>query len=206
MNFCAPLFFSIVLIYIGTCRSFMLKDYSLSSTPMVKKWDYGLVYYEISHNLFRHQNYIYIDIGDSCNSHVGMIGGKQLLTLNGRCLNKGDIMHEVMHALGFLHEHQRPDRDDYLLILCDNVQHGKLNNFDLIPSEYYENLDRRPFDYESIMIYGEYAFSKNGLPTMLPTTFTSNILTNPSEKSKLSSLDIKSLEQMYECYYFKNMI
>lgn len=135
-----------------------------------------------------------------------MIGGKQLLTLNGRCLNKGDIMHEVMHALGFLHEHQRPDRDDYLLILRDNVQHGKLNNFDLIPSEYYENLDRRPFDYESIMIYGEYAFSKNGLPTMLPTTFTSNILTNPSEKSKLSSLDIKSLEQMYECYYFKNMI
>merc|ERR1719266_578441 len=49
--------------------------------------------------------------GDGCHAAVGKWGGEQLLILNKYCLtNSKDIAHEFMHAFGFWHEHQRPDR------------------------------------------------------------------------------------------------
>lgn len=31
----------------------------------------------------------------------------------------------IRHALGFYHEHTRPDRDDYITILPENVRKGE---------------------------------------------------------------------------------
>ena len=56
-----------------------------------------------------------------CSSNVGNITKYykreyQMLTLSipqggGHCIWKKTVQHEFMHALGFFHEHQRPDRD-----------------------------------------------------------------------------------------------
>lgn len=52
-------------------------------------------------------NYIYITKGNGCSSEVGMRRtGRQNMNLNeiGLC-PKGKIIHELLHALGFLHMH-----------------------------------------------------------------------------------------------------
>uniref|UniRef100_A0A914V347 Metalloendopeptidase n=1 Tax=Plectus sambesii TaxID=2011161 RepID=A0A914V347_9BILA len=50
-----------------------------------------------------------------------------------RCWTKvGYILHEIMHNLGFRHEHQRPDRDHYIRLIPDHIQHDKMTFFDRI--------------------------------------------------------------------------
>ena len=65
-------------------------------------------------------------------------------------------MHEIMHALGFYHEHARADRDQYIKIIKKNVRKGKDGNFNY----QYDNDSSRNYnyDYNSIMHYGPYYF------------------------------------------------
>ena len=52
--------------------------------------------------------------------------GAQLLSIGKGCNEKGIILHEMLHALGFWHEQSRTDRDDYIHVLWENVDKGKL--------------------------------------------------------------------------------
>lgn len=64
----------------------------------------------------------------SCWSDVGKIGQRQTVSLDDRCILRtipGLIIHELMHTLGFYHEHQRPDRDNYVFINFKNVEPSK---------------------------------------------------------------------------------
>lgn len=67
----------------------------------------------------------------TCYSEVGRKGGVQYIRchLEGQMFNKGSIMHEIGHAIGFNHEHQRYDRDNYLDLankkLSNNVNYRK---------------------------------------------------------------------------------
>lgn len=66
-------------------------------------------------------NFVFIR---SCWSYIGQIGGMQPLSIIQRCLRRSGITHELMHALGFGHEHGRPDRDRYTTIHPENIARG----------------------------------------------------------------------------------
>ena len=52
-------------------------------------------------------------------------GGNQTLSLDENCFGPGFVKHELMHAIGFAHEHQRTDRDQHVTIHYENIQPGK---------------------------------------------------------------------------------
>lgn len=139
-------------------------------------------------------------LSSNCNSHVGMIGGAQELHLDYSCFETGNIIHELMHALGYFHEHSRPDRDEYLNIFLENVEENKKHNFvKLNTSQYPYDLAKYEFDFESIMIYGEYAFTKNGDPTMSPKEWIAKRIVNPQFKKHLSRLNVQLVRSTYGC-------
>ena len=56
---------------------------------------------------------------------VGVVGGEQVLNMGPGCEYVGLVLHEFGHAIGYFHEHNRPDRDDTVKILWENIQSGK---------------------------------------------------------------------------------
>ena len=63
----------------------------------------------------------------SCYSSVGVKywqSGPQELSLGNGCNHKGTIMHEMMHASGFWHEQSRPDRNQFVEVIWENIEQG----------------------------------------------------------------------------------
>jgi hypothetical protein len=101
----------------------------------------------------------------TCKSYVGQMGGKQPLWIGATC-GPHEIAHEVMHALGFVHEQNRDDRDPYLTLMPDNIEPEHIRNFEKLPPEFMKASGLGPFDYTSVMMYPKTMFARNGLPTM----------------------------------------
>ena len=56
--------------------------------------------------------------------------GAQDLSLDDNCINEnspGTVLHELMHAAGFFHEHTRPDRDTFVRIDFGNIEQSRLS-------------------------------------------------------------------------------
>lgn len=138
-------------------------------------------------------NYIYFTPGSGCSSYIGMIGGKQNITLATSC-NTGTTIHEIGHAVGLWHEQSRVDRDRHIKILFENIQSGREHNFKTYSESGYDGKEfTSNLDFGSIMMYGAYSFSSNGKPTIVKADGSVYTV----QRTSLSAGDKEGINSMY---------
>jgi len=140
-------------------------------------------------------DYVNIVREGGCWSYVGRTGGVQKVSLVNGCIHHYIIIHEFMHAFGFFHEQSRTDRDTYVRIALENVKDGKENNFNSYTASQITALGE-PYDYQSVMHYGAYDFSKNGQKTIVRLDGSEAALGN---KVGFSQVDMNKLNKLYKC-------
>jgi len=100
------------------------------------------------------RSFVEFKYGEGCWSYIGHIGGMQTISLSDYCNSVGPVAHEMAHALGFLHEHQRRDRDDYVEVLTDRLPAGYESWF----GKDTRGLLLTDYDFNSITHYDGYWF------------------------------------------------
>ncbi len=184
----------------------------------VRKWTNGVVYYVISglsasvrselqksfdewtsktNVTFKERtnqsNYVTISSsGSNSNSGVatlGMNGSRGFIRLGTRA-TAVVIIHEIGHTLGYIHEQNRSDRDNFIRINFENIQNGAQDQFFKSNSA---TLLTGQFDINSTMMYGSFTFSKNGRPTI--TDLNGNLL--PQRQARISTLDVEGTNSLY---------
>ena len=91
---------------------------------------------------------------------------KHRMNLAPGCWNRRTLLHEMGHAFGLIHEHQRPDRDQHIRIVEKNLKKGFLGldkkiNYDSESADVHTE-----YDLLSIMHYHSTAGSKNKKETI----------------------------------------
>ena len=130
--------------------------------------------------------------GDNCFCGIATIGqarDRGFLRFGSRA-PLSVIIHEIGHTLGFLHEQNRADRDDFMKINFENISKNAEREF--FKAENSIPLTEE-LDLNSIMMYGSYTFSKNGKPTIVD--LKGNAI--PRSSGRLSAGDISGTNQAY---------
>ena len=129
-----------------------------------------------------------------CVSYLGRTGGIQPIYLADDC-GPTEIMHELMHAIGFVHEQSRLDRDQYIDVLWNNIEEPFQSQFAMVPEPLMQSYFDSPFDQHSIMMYEPHIFSiRDDLETMKLKSGDS--IGMPSRK--LTASDIKRVNRLYQ--------
>lgn len=194
-------------------------EQGLASVKVGRLWPNGVVYYKFSPNLPQYMrervkdamaawerrttirfekagdraSYVLIKPFDKpyCRASVGHVDGRvTYMWLNDVC-SRGLIKHEIGHTLGLWHEQSRHDRDDHVKILWDNIKDGFGGNF----GKYSSGRDVGSYDFDSIMHYSSYAFSKNGRPTIVRQSDGQPF---GGYRTKISEKDARLVDRRYE--------
>uniref|UniRef100_A0A4W5LQB1 Metalloendopeptidase n=1 Tax=Hucho hucho TaxID=62062 RepID=A0A4W5LQB1_9TELE len=143
------------------------------------------------------RDYLDIQPKSGCWSYLGQRGGRQTLSLQSPdCMLSGVASHELMHALGFVHEHSRTDRDKYITVLWENIWKDRVRNFEKFKTN---SLDI-PYDYDSVMHFGMYSYSEDGDPTIIPKRKNTQL----GQRTGLSELDKMKINILYKCETLEN--
>ncbi|KAF1750191.1 hypothetical protein GCK72_016738 [Caenorhabditis remanei] len=125
-----------------------------------------------------------------CYAEIGHVRPHQKFSFVSACYSSGAAAHELIHSLGFIHTHQRSDRDQYLDF--------KMNLEDMTPDmrDQYKIYEGQtlyvPYDYGSVMHYPDE--SGNYYP------IEKNIrMTDTMGTEMLAFYDYLMINKYYEC-------
>jgi len=156
---------------------------------------------EVNSYDMRYDSKIRIIDGNGCWSYIGMTGeDTQDLSLGSFCYTKGLSLHEFIHALGFDHEQNRPDRDQYVSMHWDKIREDKKWNFQIMSNAEW-NPTGHHYDFQSVMHYSSKNFAKNGIgPTM--TRRVAGRDTGEeiiAQRDRPSTIDMQQICAIYGC-------
>ena len=112
-------------------------------------------------------------------------------------------MHEIGHAIGFYHEHSRPDRDEYVEIITSNIDMidpGLQGEYQLLETSRINSLGVG-YDYNSIMHYDRYlgTMDSNGQYIQKEIIRPKDPNITVGEARGLSPLDVIQTNRLYGC-------
>jgi len=114
------------------------------------------------------------------------------------CLFKPTVQHEFMHALGFHHEQNRPDRDQFIDVHLENVLPLYRYNFDKMRSTQWDD-QGEVYDFASVMHYDGDAFLtdaayEKGLSSMTYKDTDERVIVNAA---RATSIDVVQIAKRY---------
>lgn len=135
-------------------------------------------------------NYVQIsyNTGTTCSSSLGMVGGRQTLSLADRC-TVGTIMHEFGHAMGLFHEQTRPDRDQYVAIQWQNIPADWQSQYQIRPG----SAGYGAYDFDSIMHYPAYFDGKLAIKPLSSTVDLGRM----GQRNGFSGTDVSTINALY---------
>jgi len=138
--------------------------------------------------------YLHFYMGRGCSSPVGNHNRKNSISLASGCWRQGTIMHEIGHSLGLYHEQSRPDRDNYVEIIWNNINPRSMSfNFNKQPADKINSMGT-PYDYRSMMHYGKTAFGRGRTTIRTKQSYYQDKI---GQRSGFSEIDKKQINLMY---------
>jgi hypothetical protein len=131
---------------------------------------------------------------EHCYSLLGRAGGIQPIKLADGCQTQ-EILHEIMHALGFIHQQSRQDRDQFIDVLWPNIEQKYWSQYAIVPESFMEGERGFAFDYNSVMLYQPSAFAISSDVLTMQTKGADSI--NPSQDG-ISEADIKRINRLFK--------
>lgn len=129
---------------------------------------------------------------ENCFSYVGRISGTQPIFISSGC-HWYHIVHEILHAIGFIHEHSRPDRDQFITIQWDNIPESYRSQFEIMPDSLIRDWLRYDYDSQSIMHYSSQIFAQRDDAYSLLRKDGSKV----PETHELSAMDIQKINDLF---------
>jgi len=119
--------------------------------------------------------------------------------LSSNCASPGNAMHELGHVLGFFHEHQREDRDNYITINENVIKDNERAKDAYRKMTGYLDSLGVGYDYASVMHYSQEAFGKKGQDAFTIKKELPKCLHKVGQRKSISNKDIQQINKLYRC-------